>query len=114
MNGSEKQIEWAEQIKKSALENNRKTGILFLVEREEEKLANAIEKQKSTADIELQQARLNDMNKIKTKIETCEDAKWFIDNRGEFNSMGTGNVEKLIGEKSEYRTYFAENRDALR
>jgi len=61
MKGSEKQIKWAKDIQAKALEAITETAAMEYAEAEGEDLNMSIFKE------------------YRTKIETCEDATWFID-----------------------------------
>ena len=98
MNGTEKQIEWANKIKADFLNGQFAGGvcvvegiesyisrkneeIVSLVKRNEEKV-----RESRTAMIELCNRQLDEMVKIQDEINSCDDAVWFIDNR-DFNKI---------------------------
>lgn len=106
MTGTEKQIIWAENIKKNLLNDSAfKNGYEQKLEKEIENKKRAIERGKT--NLASYDAKIEDLKKIINFIENQESAEWFIDNRGINNgSFGWDMVCKKFGFESEFVKLF--------
>lgn len=91
--GSEKQVKWAEEIRKDMMQtietffhNDFKEIIetLETLKKQGITLEEVLEKAKGSK-VESQLIELKKLQERKAKIEQQEEAKWFIDNRNNFS-----------------------------
>lgn len=109
MNGTEKQIKWAEQIKTEMLRNVFKNGISDRIDKEILKRENAINREKSP---DRYNATLTDLYIMRDAIEKQDSASWFIDNRGVLNGNLSWDVmfKKITGsDDSAHVKFLSEN-----
>ncbi len=99
-NGSEKQIKWAEEIKKNAVDYFEK-GLT----KEKSNRERAIEREKT--NLTGYDTRIEDYENILESLNNKTDAEWFIDNR----SITTGSIPwdvlimKITGQESAWVKY---------
>jgi hypothetical protein len=98
MNGTEKQIEWANEIKSKMISGQFAGGVCVAegiesyISRKKEEIESLVKRNEKevresrTAMIELCKKQLDEMVKIHDEIKNCDDAVWFIDNR-DFNKI---------------------------
>ena len=82
MKGSEKQVKWAEEIKSEIIEKLRDEISWY---------EGLVSRAKDTEKREKAETLLGEAQKSLAKVETIEDARWFIDHR-------TGSVKQLKAE----------------
>jgi len=93
MNGTEKQIEWANEIKSKMISGQFAGGVCVAegiesyISRKKEEIESLVKRNEKevresrTAMIALCEKQLEEMLSIESEIRNCEDSVWFIDNK---------------------------------
>ena len=93
MNGTEKQIEWANEIKAKMVSGQFAGGVCVAegiesyISRKKEEIESLVKRNEQavrdsrTAMIKLCKKQLEEMLCIESEIKNCEDSVWFIDNK---------------------------------
>ena len=104
MIGTEKQIEWAEEIRNDLLSNIWNDGIDDQIDSERRAIDRRWDRGKST---EKNEAKIHDLEILREKITTEQDAVWFIENcdamKDLWSYFSTRKFFDLTGVESVYR-----------